>query len=65
MQNQIYLLEKGHFLGEEKSMNYFSLGELVMDLAPEAERKKLRNSEGAFLRLENGCSSFGFVPDYV
>ena len=35
-------------------MNYFSLGELVMDLAPEAERKNLRNSEGAFLRLENG-----------
>ena len=29
-------------------MNYFSLGELVMDLAPEAERKNLRNSEGAF-----------------
>ena len=28
-------------------MNYFSLGELVMDLAPEAERKNLRNSEGA------------------
>ena len=35
-------------------MNYFSLGEIVTDLAPEAEKKNLRNSEGAFLRLGNG-----------
>ena len=44
---------KRHFR-EEKSMNYFSLGELVMDLAPEAERKNLRNSEGAFYASKMG-----------
>lgn len=45
-------------------MNYFSLGEIVTDLAPEAEKKNLRNSEGAFLRLGNGnhldgCDRYG------